>query len=65
MNTNRMINMAMRMLMRFGIQWMKQKNRKDVSQNSVRAEDRRQYRGKQPDGDAAKRMRSLKRLNKF
>ena len=63
MNAQRLINMAIRMLMRHGSRWIStsasQKNAPD--QNA----DRRAFRQKQPGGDAQKRMRALKRFTKF
>ncbi len=65
MNTNRMINMAMRMLMRFGMRWMRDRSKQNSDPSGNDPKDRREFRGKQPGGDAAKRMRALKRMNKF
>lgn len=66
MNTNRLINMGMRMLMRFAMQYMKQRNRTaPADQNEKSGTDRRQHRGKVPQGDTAKRMRALRKFSKF
>ncbi len=64
MNANRLINMAMRMVMRFGMRWMNQRSKQNPGSEDG-PKDRRAFRGKQPGGDAGKRMRALKRMTRF
>lgn len=64
MNIDRMLNMAFRMLLRRATYWAS-KRAKDSTSEESGTKDRRAFRGNQPDGDAAKRMRALKRFTKL
>ena len=63
MNTQRAMNMIFRMAMRHGMRLFSRaaKNSGDTDGKS----DRRAFRGTQPEGEAGKRMRALKRFTKF
>ena len=61
MNNQRAIRMVLRMLMRYGTRWMSNRNQAEGDD----AKDRRAFRGNQPSGEAAKRMRALRRMTRF
>ena len=70
MNANRLINMAFRMLMRFGLRWISQRANQPRSQGSDAQIDdnkaeRRSYRAYQDPRQSAKKMRALRRFTKF
>ena len=64
MNSSRLIRMAMRYGMRFGMKWLSDRDKAKPAEGDKRS-NQREFRDNRNKGDMAKRMKTFRRMSRF